>query len=130
MRNPEIWIILIIVGFLLFGAKKMPDAARGLGRSLRIFKAETKGLADDEHPQYEQQPGQPAQQPQIPAGQPYQQQPPQYQQPQYQQAPQYQQPQYQQQPAPQYQQPQYQQPAPVAGQPAPADASAERPQAQ
>jgi sec-independent protein translocase protein TatA len=49
MDNPEIWIALIIVGFLIFGAKRMPDAARGLGRSLRIFKAETKGmLTDDE----------------------------------------------------------------------------------
>jgi sec-independent protein translocase protein TatA len=48
MDNPEIWIALVIVGFLIFGAKRMPDAARGLGRSLRIFKAETKGLMTDE----------------------------------------------------------------------------------
>jgi sec-independent protein translocase protein TatA len=48
MDNPEIWIALVIVGFLIFGAKRMPDAARGLGRSLRIFKAETKGLLTDE----------------------------------------------------------------------------------
>jgi len=48
MDNPEIWIGLIIVGFLIFGAKRMPDAARGLGRSLRIFKAETKGLITDD----------------------------------------------------------------------------------
>lgn len=43
------WELLIIVALvlLLFGAKRLPDAARGLGRSLRIFKAETKGLADD-----------------------------------------------------------------------------------
>jgi sec-independent protein translocase protein TatA len=33
---------------LLFGAKRLPDAARSLGRSLRIIKAETKGLADDD----------------------------------------------------------------------------------
>jgi sec-independent protein translocase protein TatA len=42
---------LIIIGavvLILFGSKKMPDAARSLGRSLRIFKAETKGLHDDE----------------------------------------------------------------------------------
>jgi sec-independent protein translocase protein TatA len=43
----ELLIILLIV-VLLFGAKKLPDTARGLGRSLRIFKAETKGLADDD----------------------------------------------------------------------------------
>ena len=36
---PELLIILLIV-VLLFGAKKLPDAARGVGRSLRIFKAE------------------------------------------------------------------------------------------
>ena len=43
----EILIVLVLV-LLLFGAKRMPDAARGLGRSLRIFKAETKGLRDDD----------------------------------------------------------------------------------
>src|SRR5450631_142965 len=48
MRNPEILILLIVVGFLVFGATRMPDAARGLGRSLRIFKAETKGLLTDD----------------------------------------------------------------------------------
>ena len=38
--------LLIIVGVLvlLFGAKKLPELARGSGRALRIFKAETKGL--------------------------------------------------------------------------------------
>ena len=39
------WLILIAIIALLFGAKRLPDAARGLGRSMRIFKAETKGLA-------------------------------------------------------------------------------------
>jgi len=41
-------IVLVVVLILLFGAKRLPDAARGLGRSLRIIKAETKGLADDD----------------------------------------------------------------------------------
>ena len=44
---PEIILILLII-LLLFGAKKLPDLARGVGRSLRIFKAETKGLSEDE----------------------------------------------------------------------------------
>jgi sec-independent protein translocase protein TatA len=45
LRGSE-WLILILVVVLLFGARRLPDAARGLGRSLRIFKAETKGLTD------------------------------------------------------------------------------------
>jgi TatA/E family protein of Tat protein translocase len=145
MRNPEIWIGLIILAFLLFGAKKMPDAARGLGRSLRIFKSEIKAMDDEHTPQqqgqiptgYQQQPGQPAyQQPGQPVyqqqGQPaYQPQPVYQQQPQGQpgyQPPQ-QQPVYQQQPAyqpqqgqPVYQpQPAYQAPAPAPVEPAPAE---------
>ncbi len=42
--------LLIILGvlILLFGAKKLPELARGSGRALRIFKAETKGLIDDD----------------------------------------------------------------------------------
>ncbi len=45
VRAPELLLILLIA-VLLFGGKRLPDAARGLGRSLRIFKAELK--ADDE----------------------------------------------------------------------------------
>lgn len=37
--TPELIIGLIVV-FFLFGAKRMPEAARGLGRSLKIFKTE------------------------------------------------------------------------------------------
>ena len=44
---PEI-ILVILVIVLLFGAKKLPELARGSGRALRIFKAETKGLLDDD----------------------------------------------------------------------------------
>ncbi len=44
------WHVLIVVAVfvLLFGARKLPDAARSLGRSMRILKAETKALRDDE----------------------------------------------------------------------------------
>jgi sec-independent protein translocase protein TatA len=41
IQGPELLIILFIV-LLLFGAKRMPDMARSLGRSVRILKAETK----------------------------------------------------------------------------------------
>jgi sec-independent protein translocase protein TatA len=47
LRGWEIPAILIIV-LLLFGGKKLPEAARGLGRSLRILKSETKGLNTDD----------------------------------------------------------------------------------
>src|SRR5438552_3261269 len=40
--------VVVVVLILLFGAKRLPDAARSLGRSLRIIKAETKGLAEDD----------------------------------------------------------------------------------
>src|SRR5919112_428967 len=104
-------IVFVVVLILLFGAKRLPDAARSLGRSLRIIKAETKGLVDDDNdmaekaePQHGRQPlhpteihnpnqpgyGQPGyQQPssQQPNAQPYAQQPPQYGQPQHQQPP-------------------------------------------
>ncbi|GIH93194.1 Sec-independent protein translocase subunit TatA [Planobispora siamensis] len=41
-------IIIGVILVLLFGAKKLPEAARGIGRSLRIFKAETAKLRDDD----------------------------------------------------------------------------------
>lgn len=45
----EPWHILIVVVLfvLLFGYKRLPDAARGLGKSLRILKSETKALRED-----------------------------------------------------------------------------------
>jgi sec-independent protein translocase protein TatA len=47
LGTPEILLILAVV-ILLFGASKLPELARGSGRALRIFKAETKGLMDDD----------------------------------------------------------------------------------
>ena len=42
------WIVILAIVILVFGAAKLPDLARGTGQALRIFKAETKGLRDDE----------------------------------------------------------------------------------
>ena len=49
MRPPQgfEWLLILVIVLLLFGAKRLPDMARGLGRSLRILKAETRGLVDD-----------------------------------------------------------------------------------
>jgi sec-independent protein translocase protein TatA len=44
---PKILIIAIVV-LVLFGSRKMPDAARSLGRSMRILKSEVQGMHEDE----------------------------------------------------------------------------------
>src|SRR5438045_4099266 len=45
---PWHWVVLAIVVIALFGYKRLPDAARSLGRSLRIFKTEVKGMSEDD----------------------------------------------------------------------------------
>ncbi|MGZ6792624.1 MAG: twin-arginine translocase TatA/TatE family subunit [Mycobacteriales bacterium] len=50
MELPGGWelVMCLLVVLVVFGSKRLPDSARALGRSLRILKAETKGLRDDE----------------------------------------------------------------------------------
>ncbi|MET7748444.1 Sec-independent protein translocase subunit TatA [Micromonospora sp. NPDC005367] len=60
--------ILVVVLILLFGAKRLPDAARSLGRSLRIIKAETKSLQDDDRDLAEKADAQAGYQPLPPQG--------------------------------------------------------------
>ena len=43
---PEIILILVVI-VLLFGAKKLPDMARSLGKSARILKSEAKAMKYD-----------------------------------------------------------------------------------
>ena len=49
MPNLGGWELVILIGVLvlLFGAKKLPDMARSIGQSARVFKGEMKGLKDD-----------------------------------------------------------------------------------
>ena len=56
--GPTEIILILLVLVLLFGAKKRPELARGSGRALRIFKAETKGLMsdDDDEPRDRREP--------------------------------------------------------------------------
>ncbi len=49
--QPWHWVIVIAVFVLLFGAKKLPDAARSLGQSMRIFKSEVKEMKSDSKPE-------------------------------------------------------------------------------
>lgn len=44
--GPELLIILVII-LLLFGAKKLPELARGLGKSMKEFKKATQEVQDD-----------------------------------------------------------------------------------
>jgi sec-independent protein translocase protein TatA len=44
--GPELLIILVII-LLLFGAKKLPELARGLGKSMKEFKKATQEVQED-----------------------------------------------------------------------------------
>ena len=47
--QPVHWVVLLILAGLLFGGyKKLPEMARSAGRSMRVFKTELKGMADDD----------------------------------------------------------------------------------
>ncbi len=47
--QPVHWVVILIVAGLLFGGyKKLPEMARSAGRSMRVFKTELKGMADDD----------------------------------------------------------------------------------
>lgn len=46
--NFQTLLILLLIAVVLFGAKKLPDLARSIGRSARILKSETKGFREDE----------------------------------------------------------------------------------
>ncbi|WP_279107235.1 Sec-independent protein translocase subunit TatA [Gordonia paraffinivorans] len=57
--SPWHWAIVVVVLVLLFGAKKLPDMARGLGQSLRIFKSEVKEMQKDDQPSASAAPAEP-----------------------------------------------------------------------
>lgn len=46
--SPSHWAILAVIVLVLFGYKKLPEMSRSVGRSLRIFKTEMKGMNDDD----------------------------------------------------------------------------------
>jgi sec-independent protein translocase protein TatA len=52
MRPPQgfEWLLILFIILLLFGAKRLPDMARSVGKSLRILKAETRELSEDDGP--------------------------------------------------------------------------------
>jgi sec-independent protein translocase protein TatA len=52
LRGLEGWHIVILVGVVavLFGSRRLPDAARSVGQSMRIFKSEMKAAHDEHDP--------------------------------------------------------------------------------
>lgn len=48
LREPSHILLVVLVFILLFGAKRLPDSARSLARSLRIFKSEMKEINEDD----------------------------------------------------------------------------------
>lgn len=48
LESPSHWLIVALVVLVLFGYKKLPEMSRSVGRSLRIFKTEMKGLSEDD----------------------------------------------------------------------------------
>lgn len=48
LREPSHILILLLVLVVLFGAKRLPDSARSLAKSMRIFKSEIKEINQDE----------------------------------------------------------------------------------
>ncbi len=45
--RPMHWVVVLVVVLILFGAKRLPDLAKGIGQSLKIFKKEIKDLQED-----------------------------------------------------------------------------------
>lgn len=45
--KPWHWVVLLVVVLVLFGAPKLPEFARSIGRSLNILKEETQNLRSD-----------------------------------------------------------------------------------
>ncbi len=70
--SPWHLLIVAIVFIVLFGSKKLPDASRSLGRSLRIFKSEMSTMKDEFKAEASGTTAQPAAPAQPPAIQPVQ----------------------------------------------------------
>lgn len=48
LRHPGFILVLILLIVLLFGSHRLPDLARSVGQSLKIFKKEVKDLREDD----------------------------------------------------------------------------------
>jgi sec-independent protein translocase protein TatA len=49
LREPSHLILVGLIVVILFGSKRLPDVARGMGQSMRIFKAEVKQMQNEDN---------------------------------------------------------------------------------
>lgn len=54
MIKPSHIIVLVIVLIIIFGAAKLPDIAKSIGQSAKVFKKEMKELTEDVPPEGEE----------------------------------------------------------------------------
>jgi len=47
LDQPSHWLFIIVVLVVLFGAKRLPDSAKSIAKSLKVFKTELKDTGDD-----------------------------------------------------------------------------------
>lgn len=48
--SPVVWITVIVILVVVFGAAKLPEIARNVGKSAKVLKEELKDLSEDEKP--------------------------------------------------------------------------------
>jgi sec-independent protein translocase protein TatA len=48
LKEPTHILLIVLVVVILFGSRRLPDVARGMGQSMRIFKSEVKQMKDDD----------------------------------------------------------------------------------
>jgi sec-independent protein translocase protein TatA len=48
LREPSHVLLVVLVLVVLFGSRRLPDAARGIGQAMRIFKTEIKTMQTDD----------------------------------------------------------------------------------
>lgn len=49
LKEPSHILLILLVLVILFGAKRLPDSARSLARSMKIFRSEIKDIKQDEN---------------------------------------------------------------------------------
>jgi sec-independent protein translocase protein TatA len=54
LEQPSHWLLIILVLVVLFGAKRLPDSAKSIAKSLKIFKSEMKDSPEEKKPDSDQ----------------------------------------------------------------------------